>query len=312
MKIAGDTLMPNGKTYAIRKYSNWGGGQVDSSLGFFPLHMGDLRQYHYHYSYTLCPPYPPTVHTVSSYHLEQIIGDTILPTGFTYKVVQSNIPLESSRQYLRVDTPTANVYRYVDFPSPGETLVESLRATAGSIFNRAGSPTQCTGADTATLFGQQTIIKHFQISIIPPEFYSLAYGLGRTEYRTFEDDPCEPAADWIYLDLNYAQIDTTHYGTIDNVATQVGMVPLSFTLAQNYPNPFNPTTVIRYDLPTQAHVVLKVFDMLGREVVTLKDDFEQSGKKSIQLDASQLSSGIYFYRLQAGGHIETKKLVLVK
>ena len=89
-------------------------------------------------------------------------------------------------------------------------------------------------------------------------------------------------------------------------------LPTRYSLHQNYPNPFNPTTTISYQLPMQNHVTLKVFDMLGREVATLVNGVEEPGYKSINFNANRLSSGMYFYRLQAGNYIETKKLVLLK
>ncbi len=89
-------------------------------------------------------------------------------------------------------------------------------------------------------------------------------------------------------------------------------LPKSFSLDQNYPNPFNPTTTISYQLPTQSYVTLKVFDVLGREVAMLVNGVEEPGYKSVQFDASRLSSSIYFYRLQADNYIETKKLLLIR
>jgi Secretion system C-terminal sorting domain len=89
-------------------------------------------------------------------------------------------------------------------------------------------------------------------------------------------------------------------------------VPVSFSLAQNYPNPFNPSTTIGYALPTSVHVILKVYDVLGREVKTLVDQFQAAGTYGVMIDASDLPSGVYFYRLSAGSHTFTKKLMLVK
>lgn len=98
-------------------------------------------------------------------------------------------------------------------------------------------------------------------------------------------------------------------------------LPKEFTLNQNYPNPFNPSTVISYQLPAAGHVSLKIFDQLGREIATLVDEFQQAGKHNSQFSirnpsagrqGSQLSSGIYFYRLTAGAYSSTKKMLLLK
>jgi hypothetical protein len=88
--------------------------------------------------------------------------------------------------------------------------------------------------------------------------------------------------------------------------------PKAFALEQNYPNPFNPTTTIHFAIPRNAHVTLKVYDLLGREVATLVDEVQGSGFKSIVFDASQLASGVYIYRLTAGSFSSSKKLMVVK
>ena len=89
-------------------------------------------------------------------------------------------------------------------------------------------------------------------------------------------------------------------------------VPTVFALEQNYPNPFNPTTVIRYAVPQQTNVSLKVYDMLGREVAILADGSKPSGSYAVQFDASRYSSGVYVYRLLAGSQVITKKMTLLK
>ncbi|MBI1807308.1 MAG: T9SS type A sorting domain-containing protein, partial [Ignavibacteria bacterium] len=93
---------------------------------------------------------------------------------------------------------------------------------------------------------------------------------------------------------------------------QVERIPRTFSLGQNYPNTFNPLTVIHYELPIQAQVSLKIYDVVGQEVATLVDDVQQAGVKSVQWDASNVSSGVYFYRLVAGSFIESKKMILMK
>jgi Secretion system C-terminal sorting domain len=96
-----------------------------------------------------------------------------------------------------------------------------------------------------------------------------------------------------------------------DVKTQL-TIPKEFVLLQNYPNPFNPGTVISYLLPENGFVTLKVYDMIGREVKTLVNDRQTAGTHSVKFNAGNLSSGVYFYRLQAGNYVNTKKLMLIK
>ena len=100
---------------------------------------------------------------------------------------------------------------------------------------------------------------------------------------------------------------------VTDVKSKNGM-PAKFNLEQNYPNPFNPSTVIKFQVPAFSHVTLKVFDVLGRDISTLMDEFKEQGTYQIQLSAKDLNltSGIYFYRLQAGSFVATKKMMLVK
>ncbi|HEX3073136.1 MAG TPA: T9SS type A sorting domain-containing protein, partial [Ignavibacteriales bacterium] len=81
---------------------------------------------------------------------------------------------------------------------------------------------------------------------------------------------------------------------------------------QNYPNPFNPSTIISYEIPAEKFVTLKVYDALGKEVKTLVSGTQNAGKHKISLDASGLSSGVYFYQLKAGDYSCVKKFVKLK
>jgi len=89
-------------------------------------------------------------------------------------------------------------------------------------------------------------------------------------------------------------------------------VPGKFSLSQNYPNPFNPTTKINYNLPADAQVKLKVFDITGREVVTLVNEFKTAGYYTADFNASNLSSGTYFYKIESGAFTDVKRMMIVK
>jgi hypothetical protein len=94
--------------------------------------------------------------------------------------------------------------------------------------------------------------------------------------------------------------------SIDNI------IPENFYLSQNYPNPFNPATIIRYSVPQRSNVTLKVYNVLGNEIVILVSEEKDRGVYIVRFDASNLASGMYLYRLQAGSFVETKKMLFLK
>jgi len=89
-------------------------------------------------------------------------------------------------------------------------------------------------------------------------------------------------------------------------------VPDKFSLSQNYPNPFNPVTKIEFTLPKQTAVIIKIFDVLGREIRTLVNDVKPAGYYSVDFNASELSSGVYYYKIEAGNFTDVKKMTIIK
>jgi enterochelin esterase family protein len=89
-------------------------------------------------------------------------------------------------------------------------------------------------------------------------------------------------------------------------------IPEEYFLSQNFPNPFNPTTTIKYSVPENSLVTLKIFDIIGNEVETLVNEEKSVGWYEIKLNANNLASGVYFYQIRAGSFIETKKMLLLK
>ncbi len=115
------------------------------------------------------------------------------------------------------------------------------------------------------------------------------------------------------------QNPNVHQSNALSANSPMGILPKDYALSQNYPNPFNPATVIRYELPEASAVKLQVFDMLGRVVATLVNERRDAGIYEVSFNASSLSSGTYFYRLEsrssgsrAGLFAETKKMMLIK
>ena len=120
----------------------------------------------------------------------------------------------------------------------------------------------------------------------------------------------DSGASW--LTTSFGQALVHHAGPDTGVSIEPAPVPLTFALYQNYPNPFNPKTLISFNLPAAETARLAVYDILGREVGVLFDQAMGAGPHSVVFDGSQIASGIYFYRLQAGGRNAVGKMALVR
>ena len=110
------------------------------------------------------------------------------------------------------------------------------------------------------------------------------------------------------IDINGA----SYNGVLATGVEKINGLPNNYFLSQNYPNPFNPTTTIKYQIPDAGFVTLKVYDVLGIETAILVNEEKLVGSYEAEFNAISLPSGVYFYRLQAGNYIETKKMVLMK
>jgi hypothetical protein len=99
----------------------------------------------------------------------------------------------------------------------------------------------------------------------------------------------------------------TVLGTVQTIE-----VPSYYSLSQNYPNPFNPSTTIKYGIPESGSVMIKIYNILGMEVLTLVNERKDAGVHSASFNAAGLSSGVYFYKIQSGDFSDIKKMVLIK
>ncbi len=121
------------------------------------------------------------------------------------------------------------------------------------------------------------------------------------------------ASNGYFTDTLEANSIATYVSNATSGVKNVPTVPSTFSLAQNYPNPFNPTTRIDFALGNAASVKLSIYNILGQKVATLiNNEYRQAGSQSITFDAGKLTSGVYFYKLEAGSFVQTKKMVLMK
>ena len=158
----------------------------------------------------------------------------------------------------------------------------------------------------ATQFNKGSWSTNFQLNPIGV-FMSGSYTPVRAGYR-YSTDSCFATTEGITGLGAYAFAGCG--GTITGVG--INETPVSYKLSQNYPNPFNPVTKISFALPKQGFVTLKVYDILGKEVATLVNEVKNQGSYSVDFNASNFSSGVYFYKLETNGFSDIKRMMLIK
>jgi hypothetical protein len=153
---------------------------------------------------------------------------------------------------------------------------------------------------------------------IAPTAFSVPGGGQQTVTASFDASGLRPASFRAILELTNAVLDTAVILPVTLVVEGTpahdppAKLPTQFALYQNFPNPFNPTTEIMFDLPVGAQVEVTIFNTLGQCVANLLHELRPAGTYGVQWNAENLASGIYLYRIKAGGFIETRKMVLLR
>jgi len=251
----------------------------------FPLHVGDRWIYW---------EYPNYLREVST------LNDTLMNNGKLYFNINSNFYRQEGDSVFSFDSFLNKEYLTFDFSAnAGDTITEfqySENDTLRIILSlKSNGEYFGVKRDSYTFF-----INHTQL-IDDEQSLTITDSLGITHRYSM----------WYDEYLNGAIINNIQYGNITDIKIP-NEVPSSFYLSQNYPNPFNPTTTIKFSISRLAFVSLKVFDLLGREVVSLVNEEMSPGIYSKKFDGSNLTSGIYYYRIQANNFTETKKFILMK
>jgi hypothetical protein len=247
---------------------------------------------------------------------KEVIGDSIAPNGKKYFLIED----QTNWNFLvleRIDSAEGKVYRFADFPGlpNDEFLVDDLRAEVGDTLEsyRMGfweyGHTTVLGVDTYTQWGLIKPKKIFEQYILHPPVYSLTQGIGLDSiYYYFDFGNTEIMLKGCILN-EVLFGDTSMVVSVDD---EDETIPKDFKLFQNYPNPFNPSTKISWQSPAGSHQTLKVYDVLGREVATLVNEYTDAGYHKVEFNSTGLASGVYYYQLKAGSFIETKKMILLR
>lgn len=143
----------------------------------------------------------------------------------------------------------------------------------------------------------------------PPEYSTAEY---KPELIEFQNSTGDLGVIWVGVDGASKRVYWNRMTQLTNIKNNSNQLAEKFELYQNYPNPFNPVTTIKFSIVENAYVSLKVYDMLGKEVANPVDQQMNSGVYEYQFDASGLSSGVYYYRLQAGENSLTRKMTVLK
>lgn len=258
----------------------------------------------------------------------EVIGDTLLPNGRNYFIIKQSESLYSpawQTEYFfeRIDNSTGKVFRYDSLNgTPKDFLVDDLTVELGDTlelyrYQSINTPQVIYEGNQQKYFGNQILDRklfRFPNSLYYSS-YSLTKGIGL--------DSLAAGFDLGYINwwLKGCVINGKVMGDtslVVGIKDENNNAPNEFTLYQNYPNPFNPETIISYQLAANSKVSLKVFDILGNEIATLVNEEKPAGRYQLNFNSrqtttnKQLSSGVYFYRLQAGDFVQTKKFILMK
>ncbi len=257
----------------------------------------------------------------AKYFLEkEVVGDTLFDE-VSYKKIRV-LKIED-----RASTFIRNEYWYsdsVEFRQRGiPELVNIHRLFNQTLNDDFIGVDGFVGSEASSVLGVNTVVQKFQYNESGMANFTTevrtAQGIGIIDISERGEVETGNSTWQFWITLQRAWIDGKGLRNTALTITKEGDIATinNFTLLQNYPNPFNPSTTISYTIPTNTkngtvNVKLTVYDVLGREVVTLVNKEQNAGSYKVIFDASKLNSGVYFYQLQSGNFTKSKKMILLK
>ncbi|MBI4548855.1 MAG: T9SS type A sorting domain-containing protein [Ignavibacteriae bacterium] len=264
-------------------------------LPFFPLHVGDRWTYRSPWGDSL---------------FISIEQETVLTNNLRYFKTRGFLPeyirSEGSIVYFRSDSSD---YKYFDFTaSPGDTFMRSLTIYGDTLIRGLC----CT--DSLTIFQQRKKIWYFYQDLIGYydviSFEDVAEGIGIAAITFY------PAGNEYRYTLRRAIINGVEFSEPTSVEHNDVIGFMEYRLTQNYPNPFNLQTTITYELPQKSLVSLRIFNILGDEMMTLVNEIQEAGQKQVSFRGTSLSTGVYYYRIVAlsadHSFVRTRRMILLK
>jgi uncharacterized protein YkwD len=205
------------------------------------------------------------------------------------------------------------VYNFVD-PCPASALPVELTAFSAQLVNNKNILLNWETATEVNNYGFEVERQYQESSSNNKDWEKISFIAGHgnsnsTKYYSFTDNSIQTSGKYSYR-LKQVDIDGT-FEYSDAIEAELGL-PQNYVLEQNYPNPFNPTTSLSYSIPSDGNVTFTIFDVLGNEVSKLENGYKSAGTYSYNFDASELSSGMYFYTIRSGKFVQTKKMLLMK
>ena len=246
-------------------------------------------------------------------------------TGFP-AVEEVNLPSNYSREYswtfdpIKFGLPSKDGYHKIissinyrlhpNFSNPAITLVDSIEIEAprylgGQLWVSFTENNESSVTNLKDSLGVTVLERTQNINIV--EKWQI---IGKQIDSLYSDLQNSSIFEWV--DLNRTILYDSIKTITDIIDENKNNIPENYSLSQNYPNPFNPSTTIKYSIPQNELVQLKVYDLLGKEVAYLVNEGHAIGNYEVEFNATNLTSGVYFYRLQSSDFTETKKLILLR